>query len=245
LPESLESFHYFAETFKELDRSHWEQARPLSPIELLNSHGHHPFKQVSVIEPVGTENWLAEIQCISANALTKPLSPAQWHKLERISFRSGILRHDNDLGLINRLLLLTAPVAENLPNLRSLEVFNTSTHSAVSDWEVPSCLFRYSIQHADAILFWESHWQLPLGTKTAEFEFYPKVKCAWEKAALVHTGHGITILINEPKGETDEDITTRQFFWTKAEPRLAEDFRLDAIHPFTRFLMRVSCHQTG
>ncbi|EFY87667.1 hypothetical protein MAC_06261 [Metarhizium acridum CQMa 102] len=202
-------------------------------MELLYSHGHR-FKQVSVVEPLGTESWLVEMQCPSANALTKPLLPAQWHKLERICFRSGILRPDNDLGLIDRLLLLAAPVAENLPNLASLEIFNTST--AIYGCELPSCLFRYSCEHSGAELLWESHWQLFPNLKTAEFEFYPEVKCAWEKAAVAHTGYGITIQINEPK-----ETMNAEHFWPRGKPRLADVFKLDAIHPFTRALMRVRC----
>lgn len=146
------------------------QAKPLSAIELLCTHGHR-LKKISVVEPSGTENFLAEMQCISGNSLTKQLLPAQWHKLERICFRSGILHHDNDLRLINRMLLLTAPVAENLPNLRSLEIFNTRTDYLAL--QLPSCLFRYIIQYSGAILLWESTWQLSLDTETAEFEFCP------------------------------------------------------------------------
>lgn len=209
-------------------------------MELLYNHGHR-FKEVSVVEPLGTENRITEMQCPSANALTTPLLPAQWHKLERVCFRSGILRPDNDLGLINRLLLLTAPVAENLPNLVSLEIFNTSIDRYGCD--VPSCLFRYSVEHSDAMLFWESYWQLPLDTKTAEFKFCPEVKYAWEKAAVAHTGHGITILINEPKGTTEADVELRHRYWQRGKPRLAEVFKLDAIHPFTRTLMSLECQQ--
>ncbi|KAK2590068.1 hypothetical protein QQS21_012256 [Conoideocrella luteorostrata] len=235
MPESLESFHYFAENLK---RPTPAQTKPLSAMELLYGYG-HPFKEISVVEPSGTENWLAEMQRISANAPTKPLLPAQWHKLERICFRSGILRHDNDLGLINRLLLLTAPVAEKLPNLRSLEIFNTSTDS-FGELELPSCLFRYSVQHTDATLLWESYWQLPPNTTTAAFEFCPQVKCAWEKVAVAHTGHSITIRINEPKEQTPNEVTLRQQFWSRGKPRLAEVFKLDAIHPFSRVLMRLN-----
>lgn len=211
-------------------------------MDLLYNHGHR-FKQVSVVEPLGTETRLTEMQCPSANALSTPLLPAPWHKLERVCFRSDILRPDNDLGLINRLLLLTAQVAENLPNLVSLEIFNTSI-CPLYKCDVPSCLFRYSVEHSDAMLFWESYWQLPLDTKTAEFKFCPEVKCAWEKVAVAHTGHGITILINEPKSTvTPDDSIFRQRYWWKGKPRLAEVFKLDAIHPFTRTLMSLECQR--
>lgn len=209
-------------------------------MELLYNHGHR-FKEVSVVEPLGTETQLTEMQCPSANSLTTPLLPAQWHKLERVCFRSDILRPDNDLGLINRLLLLTAPVAGNLPNLVSLEIFNTSICHLGCD--VLSCLFRYSVEHSDAMLFWESYWQLPQDTKTVEFKFCPEVKCAWEKAAVAHTGHGITILINEPKSTMELESEFRQRYWWGGKPRLAEVFKLDAIHPFTRTLMSLECQR--
>ncbi|KJK86663.1 hypothetical protein H633G_09482 [Metarhizium anisopliae BRIP 53284] len=240
LPENLESFHYFADNFRGLGGPTPVQTKPISFMELLYNHGHR-FKRVSVVEPLDTKNRIAEMQYPSANALTTPLLPAQWHKLERVCFRSGILRPDNGLGLINRLLLLTAPVAETLPNLVSLEIFNTSIDRYGCD--VPSCLFRYSVEHSDAMLFWESYWQLPLDTKTAEFKFCPEVKYAWEKAAVAHTGHGITILINEPKGTTEADVELRQRYWQRGKPRLAEVFKLDAIHPFTRTLMSLECQQ--
>ncbi|OAA52027.1 hypothetical protein NOR_00620 [Metarhizium rileyi] len=243
LKEKLEKFHYFAENFfTRRNVSTPVQPRPLSAIELLQSHHGHRFNQVSVVEPLGTESWLAEMQRISANALAKPLFPAQSHNLERISFRSGILRPDNDLRFINHLLLLTAPVAENLPNLRSLEIFNTSAGAA--DQGIHACLFRYSVEHSDAILSWESYWQLALDTETAEFAFSPQVKRAWERAAAAHTGRGITVLIDEPKETMRNEIGHRQYFWPKGKPRLAEVFKLDAIHPFTRALMRLDCHRT-
>lgn len=236
MPENFQNFHYFAENFKEKFWLPPAQAKPLSAIELLYTHGHR-FKEISVVEPSGTENWLAEMQCASANALTKPLLPAQWHKLERVCFRSDILHRDNDLHLINRLLVLTASVAENLPNLRSLEIFNSESDRKE---EPHSCLFRYSIEYSDAILFWESTWQLSLDTETAEFEFCPQVKCEWEKAAVAHTGHGIAILINEPKEEISNELGLRQRFGMRP---LAEGFKLDAIHPFTRSLMKVECNR--
>ncbi|KAK8925610.1 hypothetical protein VCV18_006040 [Metarhizium anisopliae] len=231
---------YLKDNFRGLGGPTPVQTKPISFMELLYNHGHR-FKRVSVVEPLDTKNRIAEMQYPSANALTTPLLPAQWHKLERVCFRSGILRPDNGLGLINRLLLLTAPVAENLPNLVSLEIFNTSIDRYGCD--VPSCLFRYSVEHSDAMLFWESYWQLPLDTKTAEFKFCPEVKYAWEKAAVAHTGHGITILINEPKGTTEADVELRQRYWQRGKPRLAEVFKLDAIHPFTRTLMSLECQQ--
>ncbi|KID94216.1 hypothetical protein MAJ_09830, partial [Metarhizium majus ARSEF 297] len=241
LPDNLESFHYFADNFRGFKRPTPVQTRPLSVMELLYNHGHR-FKEVSVVEPLGTETRLTEMQCPSANSLTTPLLPAQWHKLERVCFRSDILRPDNDLGLINRLLLLTAPVAGNLPNLVSLEIFNTSICHLGCD--VPSCLFRYSVEHSDAMLFWESYWQLPQDTKTAEFKFCPEVKRAWGKAAVAHTGHGITILINEPKSTMELDESEfRQRYWWGGKPRLAEVFKLDAIHPFTRTLMSLECQR--
>lgn len=242
LPETLESFHYFAENLKQFNVSTPAQIKTLSAIELLYSHGHR-FKEISVIEPKGTDTWLAEMQCISANSLTKPIFPARWHKLERICFRSGILRPDNDMGLINRLLLRTATVAENLPNLRSLEMFNTSSPGYRRE-DLPSCLFRYSVEHLEAILLWESYWQLPEDKEPVAFKFYPQVKCAWEKVAVAHTGHGLNILINEPTEEAGYEARFRQFFWARGKPRLAEVFKLDAIHPFTRVLMSLECDQT-
>jgi hypothetical protein len=80
-----------------------------------------------------------------------------------------------------------------------------------------------------------------MDARIAEFEFCPRVTCAWEKVAVAHTGHGITTLINEPKKETSIEIGIRKDFWPRNKPRLAEEFKLDAIHPFTRALMRLYC----
>lgn len=245
MPDNLGYFHYFAETFvKGLQPSIFAEAKPLSAIELLYTHAPR-FKEFSVIEPSQTEDLLADMQRIPAMTLTKPPFQAQWHKLERICFRSRILHHQNDVRHINDLLIRTASVAKNLPHLVSLEIFNTGVDIlGFSDKGMgyPYCLFRYSRQDLGNSLLWESTWQLSEYAHTAEFEFSREVKRAWEQ--VPHTGHGITAIINEPKNETEEEIFMRQVMCVKGGGHLlANTFTFDAIHPFTRVMMKIAYYE--
>ncbi|CAG9981906.1 unnamed protein product [Clonostachys byssicola] len=229
--ESL-CFHYVADTFRGGRLVDPVQVNSLSAVELLNSFGNQ-WKEVSVVEPFGSLDQFTESRGLKA-LVTEPLSPKPWLQLQRVCFKSGVLMPWNE-AIISDLLVSTAAIARNMPNIRSIEIFNTK-----GEWHVenPSCLVRYNTEFAQPILSWQSDWMFSLeviveglkGTPDQRpgFSFTNQTRRAWERTALAHTGrHGLKTVVREP----------REFLPISVQ--LADNFKLDAVHPLTRAIMSV------
>ncbi|VUC25788.1 unnamed protein product [Clonostachys rosea] len=235
LPKSLQSFHYVAETFRGGRLVNPVQVNSLSTVQLLANYGHR-WKELSVVAPFGSLDQFTESHSLKALD-TEPLSPKPWLRLQRVCFKSTVLIPGNE-ALISDLLISTATIARNMPNLRSIEVFNTK-----SEWggsEHPSCLVRYNTEFPQPILSWQSDWMIPtvaiyeeISEQTPGFSFTAQTKRAWGKTALVHTGHdGLKTVVREP----------RTFLSPRV--RLADIFKLEAVHPLTRAIMRAYSDRT-
>ncbi|CAI6101299.1 unnamed protein product [Clonostachys chloroleuca] len=231
LGESL-GFHYVAETFRGGRLVDPVQVNSLSTAELLNDYDHQ-WKELSVVEPFGSLDQFTESQGLKALG-TELLSPNPWLQLQRVCFKSTVLIPGNEV-IISDLLVSTAVIARNMPNIRSIEIFNTNTK-----WyeESPSCLVRYNTEFPQPILSWQSDWMFSLeaivkafqGTPDQRpgFSFTAHTRRAWERTALVHTGRDeLRFVVREPRKSFPISV------------QLADKFKLDAVHPLTRAIMRV------
>ncbi|EKJ68975.1 hypothetical protein FPSE_10848 [Fusarium pseudograminearum CS3096] len=228
LPESLEVFQYYAERPMSVNLSAKGRVKPLSLVELLSIEGHR-FKQISVVEPYDSTVCLQTMKSITDASLTKPLVTAGWHMLEKVCFESKVVggciqRKNRRMDRIDELLKLSASMAQMMPNLRSWEIYGLGIPSLIG-----GCHFHYSVQlsSSSASISWKGWWINGLDNTGEDFSFSPNVKSAWDEVAILHTGNGVTCLVDENQ-LADDDID---------HPRMETMvFELDPIHPFTRHL---------
>ncbi|CAF3435249.1 unnamed protein product [Fusarium graminearum] len=228
--KSLEVFQYYAERPMSLNISAKGRVNPLSLVELLSIEGRR-FKQISVVEPYDSTVCLQTMKSIVDASLTKPLVTAGWHMLEKVCFESKVVRgcigrKNRRMDRIDELLKLSACIAQMMPNLRSWEIYGLGTPSFVG-----GCHFHYSVQpsSSSASISWKGWWTNRSNNTGEDFSFSPNVKSTWDEVAILHTGNGVTCLVDENQLSYD---------WMDHPPIEAMVFELDPIHPFTRHLGR-------
>ena len=190
LPRTLNKFFYFATIFPRFHEIYTPQDLMVHPsfsaTEFLQQFG-HLFTELSFSHPCETEPLKLQ-QTISPEEtplMSISLKTRPWDMLEKLALKSRILSRHSTQDQIDLLLKGAASVAEAMPKLRLMEIWN---HGSESDYRPKiggrraddACVFRYRLVSHQARISWHSTW-------SAAPTLSSKVTRAWDKVASAHT----------------------------------------------------------